>query len=130
MNEEVSRLLAKAERSITAAGTLLRAGDTDFAASRAYYAIFYTAEALILSRGLTFSKHTGVHAAFGKHFAKPAVLDPKYHRWLLEAFAARIAGDYDVDVVLEIEDVEETIRRAEDFLRVARDHVHDMVDGE
>jgi hypothetical protein len=68
MNEEVTGLLAKAERSITAASTLLRAGDADFAASRAHYAMFYTAEALLLSRDLTFSKHTGVHAAFGRHF--------------------------------------------------------------
>lgn len=124
MNEEVAGLLSKAERSVAAATTLLRTGDADFAASRAYYAMFYTAEALLQVRGLTFSKHTGVHAAFGKHFAKSAALDPKYHRWLLEAFTARIAGDYGVDVVLEAEEVEETIRRAEAFLQVARDHLH------
>ena len=36
-----------------------------FAASRAYYAMFYAAEALLQSRGLAFSKHSAVHAAFG-----------------------------------------------------------------
>lgn len=123
MSDEVVGLLFKAERSIAAASTLLRTGDADFAASRAYYAMFYTAEALLLSRGLTFSKHTGVQAAFGKHFARSAELDPKYHRWLLEAFAARIAGDYGLEIVLETTEVEETIRRAEDFLQTARDHL-------
>lgn len=101
MSEEVSGLLRKAGRSLKAAGALLHAGDTDLAASRASYAMFYTAEALLLSRGLCFSKHSGVQAAFGKHFARPAEFDPKFHRWMLEAFAARIAGDYGVDAVLD-----------------------------
>ena len=42
MNEELVGLLSKAERSIAAASTLLQTGDTDFAASRAYYAMFYS----------------------------------------------------------------------------------------
>jgi uncharacterized protein (UPF0332 family) len=124
VSEEIAGLLDKAERSIAAAGTLLHTGDADFAASRAYYAIFYTAEALLLSRGLSFSKHTGVHAAFGKHFAQSGELDSRYHRWLLEAFTARIAGDYGAEMVLEPGDVEETIRRAQEFLAAARGHLH------
>lgn len=124
MSQEVSGLLSKAERSIAAASTLLRTGDTDFAASRAYYAMFCAAEALLLSRGLSFSKHTGVHAAFGKHFAKSGEFHSKYHRWLLEAFAARIAGDYGADVVLVNTDVEETIQRADAFLQATREYLH------
>jgi uncharacterized protein (UPF0332 family) len=115
MNEEVAGLLSKAKRSIAVAAGLLAAGDADFAASRAYYAMFYTAEALLPSRSLSFDEHAGVQAAFGKHFARSAELDPRYHRWLLEAFTARIAGDYGIDMVLESTDVEETIRRAEEF---------------
>jgi uncharacterized protein (UPF0332 family) len=129
VSEEASGLLAKAERSIAAAATLLRAGDADFASSRAYYAMFYTAEALLSAEGLSFSKHTGVHAGFGKHFARAGVLDPMYHRWLLEAFATRIAGDYGVDVVIEAAEVEETIRRAKEFLAIARDHLDEAPAG-
>jgi uncharacterized protein (UPF0332 family) len=130
VNEEIAGLLDKAERSIAAARTLLRSGDPDFAASRAYYAMFYTTEALLLSRGLSFRKHTGVHAAFGKHFARSGELDAKYHRWLLEAFTARIAGDYGAAGVLEPGDVEDTIRRAKEFLTAARDHLHRGPDEE
>ena len=130
MKEEAGRLLVKAERSIAAASTLLRSGDTDFAASRVYYAMFYTAEALLAARELTFSKHAGVHAAFGKHFAMAGVLDARYHRWLLEAFATRIAGDYGVDPVIESVEVEEAIRRAKDFLSAARKQLHEESTGE
>jgi hypothetical protein len=41
---------------------------SDFAASRAYSSLFYTAEALLLSRGLSYSSHPAVIASFGKEF--------------------------------------------------------------
>ena len=121
MTEEVIGLLHKAERSVTAAATLLQAGDTDFAASRSYNAMFYTAEAVLLSPGFSFRKHTGVQAPFGKHFAKGRELDPEHHRWLLEAFAARIAGDYRVDVVRCHHKV---VKRQPASLRLRRGNVH------
>lgn len=52
------------------------------------------------------------------------MLDAKYHRWLLEAFATRIVSDYGVDAVIEPAEVNGSIRRAQEFLQVARDHLH------
>jgi len=52
MNEGIESLLDKAKRSQKAAAKLFKDGDVDFAASRAYYSLFYTASALLLSRGL------------------------------------------------------------------------------
>ena len=43
--EEIASLLAKARRSVKAAERLLQAGDYDFAVSRAYYGMFYVAQA-------------------------------------------------------------------------------------
>jgi uncharacterized protein (UPF0332 family) len=60
MIEETGQLLDKADRAIAAAETLLQAGATDFAAGRAYYAMFFTAEALLLEKGLSYSKHSAV----------------------------------------------------------------------
>lgn len=37
----------------------------DFAVSRAYYAMFYIAEAFLLGQDLSFSSHAGVISAFG-----------------------------------------------------------------
>ena len=42
---------------------------------------FYLAVALLNERDLHFRKHAGVHAAFGEHFAKTGVINPKFHRW-------------------------------------------------
>jgi uncharacterized protein (UPF0332 family) len=92
MKEVSEKRLAKAVRSIAAAERLLGHCDAEFAVSRAYYAMFYVAEALLHERNLQFSKHAAVHAAFGKQFAKTGDLDPKYHRWLIQAFNSRITG--------------------------------------
>lgn len=58
MRPESSALLEKASQSIQAAKNLRRDGYLDFAASRAYNAMFYVAEALLLEDGLSFSGHS------------------------------------------------------------------------
>jgi hypothetical protein len=56
------------------------------------------AEAILATKGLRYAKHGGVHAAFGEHVVKAGEMDPRYHRWLLDAFDRRITADYGVDV--------------------------------
>lgn len=125
MKAKTRQLLDKADDAIEAADLLLKGGKPEFAAGRAYYAMFYVAEALLFEQGLSFRKHSGVHAAFGKHFAKTEELDPRFHRYLLEAFESRIEGDYGVDVDLSEESAEELIDRAREFLQAARNYLGD-----
>lgn len=123
MKEETQKLLDKARRAVHAAETLLREGDVDFAAGRAYYAMFYAAEALLHEKGLRSRKHSGVHAMFGEQFAKGGLVDPKFHRWLLDAFDKRTQGDYGIDAVLTPEDVTLMIAEASEFFQEARRYV-------
>ena len=120
MKETSQKLLEKSARAIRAAEILLREGDLDSAAGRAYYAMFYVAEALLFEKGLQFRKHSGVHSAFGEHFAKAGLLDSKFHRWLLNASDKRIQADYGVDALLSGEDVELVLEQAREFLGEAR----------
>ena len=120
MKEHTRKLLDKAARAADVAKTLLKRSDVDFAASRAYYSMFYVAEALLNEKGLRFRKHGGVHGAFGDHFIKTGLLDPKFHRWLLDAFDKRIQGDYGVEAAITEEDVEQLISQAGEFLREAQ----------
>lgn len=123
MKKATQDLLKKAARAISAAERLLQGGDTEFAVGRAYYAMFYTAEALLNEKDLRFRKHGGVHGAFGEHFVKTGQFDPKYHRWLLEAFNKRVTGDYGVEAVFTIEEASTLIQRATGFLQEARGHL-------
>jgi uncharacterized protein (UPF0332 family) len=94
-------LLQKAERSLRAAQRLLEEDNADFAASRTYYAYFYTAQALLLTKGLQFSRHGQVLAQFGRHFSKTRLIDPLYHRLLGRAFELRQIADYQAGIVIE-----------------------------
>jgi uncharacterized protein (UPF0332 family) len=123
MREDIGKFLEKASRAIRAADTLLREGDVDFAAARAYYAMFYVARALLEEQGLRPRKHGGVHAAFGERFARTNVLDPKFHRWLLDAFDRRTQADYGVEAIVTSEEVTRMIEQAREFLRQANQHL-------
>jgi uncharacterized protein (UPF0332 family) len=90
-------LLNKARESIRAAELLLRENFPDIAASRGYYAMFYIAEALLLSRDLAFSSHAAVIAAYGKEFAHTKELDPKFHHYLRASQEIRLIGDYAIE---------------------------------
>ena len=120
MKEATAKRLETAARAIRAAERLLADGDADFAVSRAYYAMFYTAEALLHEMGLRFRKHSGVHNGFAQHLVKAGAFEKKYHRWLVEAFQERIAGDYWVEPLTTREQVQTRIDQAMGFLAAAR----------
>lgn len=69
--EQLKAMLKKARRYMKSAETLRLEADYDSAISRLYYAMFYCAEALLLTRGLRFSSHKAVISAFAQHFVKP-----------------------------------------------------------
>ncbi|MHC1724534.1 MAG: HEPN domain-containing protein [Syntrophobacteraceae bacterium] len=116
MTEAVHELLEKSTQSIRAAGLLLKEGYFSFAASRAYYAMFYAVEALLMSRGTSFSKHAGVIASFGKQFVKTGAFDSRFHRYLLNAFKLRNVGDYGGVQAVSEENARQVIDEAGELL--------------
>jgi len=120
VKEATQKLLAKADRALKFAERLGTDDDGEFAVGRAYYAMFYTAEALLNEKSHRFRKHGGVHGAFREHFVKTRLLDSKYHRWLLEAFSKRITGDYGIESELTADDATVLIDQAREFLYAAK----------
>ena len=124
MKEYSSKLFSKALDAIEAAEALLNIGKAEFAAGRAYYAMFYVAEALLYNEfDLKFSQHGQVIAAYGKNFAKTKALDPKFHRWMRDGFDKRITGDYGVDTGIEDEIVATMINQAREFVLAAQKYL-------
>jgi uncharacterized protein (UPF0332 family) len=81
--------------------------------------MFYIAEALLLSRDLSFSKHSAVIAVFGQHFSKAGIVPAEYQRYLTEAESLRHMGDYGERSSVTPDRALEQIRRAEQFLMLA-----------
>jgi uncharacterized protein (UPF0332 family) len=92
-------------------------------ASRLYYAMFYCAEALLLTKGLSFSKHGSAIAAYGQHFVKTGEMPAETHRWLRDALDKRQLADYEVRPILSDDDIEEMEAQAVQFLDAAREYL-------
>jgi len=86
------------------------------AVNRIYYALFYQVSALLLTRGLSFSRHSGVLAAFNKEFVKTGEIDKELGKFYNRMFEHRRAGDYGELVEFEEEDVRKWLKTAEEFL--------------
>ena len=117
MTEDVRKLIEKGERSINLEKEICERGDYDFAVSRAYYAMFYLTEAILLTKNLSFSKHGAVIAAFGQHFVKTGLLEAKLHEWLREAFDKRAIGDYSYEITITQVEAKGIIDQAEEFIK-------------
>ena len=121
MSKEIRDLLGKSAQSRDAALLLLKDDYVDFAASRAYYAMFYAIEALLLSTDLCFSKHSAVISAFGKEFIKTGLLDVRFHRSVMDAFDVRNAGDYGSMHAVSEKKTRQIITEAGELLEAVQD---------
>jgi uncharacterized protein (UPF0332 family) len=119
MTPEQQALINKAQRSLDAAQNLIEQGFYDFAVSRAYYAMFYLAEALLDREGLSFSSHAGVISAFGQYLARPGKVPAELHRQLIDAQAQRTRADYDLHPGLSQSDAETLVNQAQTFSAIA-----------
>ena len=126
MTPEIQGLLDKAKQSTEAAQSLLADNYVDFAASRAYYAIFYALEALLLSKNLSFSKHSAVISAFGKEYVKSGVFDPRFHRAAIDAFDLRNAGDYGTMHAVSEELASQTIQNARELIQTVSSYIEEL----
>jgi uncharacterized protein (UPF0332 family) len=120
VKDTTRQLFDRAVDAIEAAEILLANNKVDIAAGRAYYAMFYTAEALLNEKDILFGKHGNTIAAYGQHFAKTKVLDPKFHRWLITAFDQRQIGDYAFHPDVDKDVVVLMLAQADEFLVTAR----------
>jgi uncharacterized protein (UPF0332 family) len=68
---EVSLYVEHAREMLEVAAHNIAEGFYSSAINRAYYAIFYAANALLSTQGLARGKHSGVIAAFRERFVKP-----------------------------------------------------------
>lgn len=116
---EVQALVEKARESLEVAHGLVRDEHFDFAASRAYYAMFYVAVALLYHRGKTYNKHSAVISGFGREYAKPGRLDAKFHRWLIDAQDFRNIGDYGIKIHVSEEQAKLVCEWADEFIGAA-----------
>jgi uncharacterized protein (UPF0332 family) len=92
--QKVRQYLKWAHQALETSRLALDHRDYIGAVNRAYYVIFYSANALLVTRGLERSKHSGTLAAFRQHFVKTGIIAAEYSDFYGAAMEDRHAGDY------------------------------------
>jgi uncharacterized protein (UPF0332 family) len=127
MKDETRRVieyrLKRAHRTLDAAELLLQQGFLEEASSRIYYGTFYSVVALLATKGLQSSKHTGVMALFHQEFVKPGIFPRELARALDRAFDSRLGGDYEDFVRFEEEELRQLLDQARAFVGKAEELV-------
>jgi len=121
--DEIAANIERAEKSVQAAEELLSKDYYDFAASRAYYAVFYAATAILLCEELEFRKHSGVISAIHQHFIKTGKLDQELGKNLNWLFELRSIGDYGVVIHVPGKDAEKAVKAAKIFLTAIKNYI-------
>ena len=119
--KEVGLYMENAQESLSVAQLNF---DNDFyaaAINRAYYAIFYAANALLATRKLARSKHSGVLAAFRQHFIKPGLLSSELSEIYGQVLDDRHEGDYEIITATSKEDAAVDLQQARAFVAEVED---------
>ena len=128
-SSDIEHLLKLADESHAAAKVMIDNSIIRFSAAQSYYTIFYLAQAMLLSKGLMFSSHSGVVAAYGKEFARTRLLDPKFHRYIIDAQERRQVGHYgDEHEEVTDEEARESYQWAGEFMEAVKEYLQNTSD--
>ena len=112
----VSKIIKKAKNSLSGAKHLFNEGHFDFAASRAYYAVFYALVSVLSTKDLQFKKHSSVIGSFNKHFIRTGIFPQNLSKQINRLFQERTEADYDWDAIIEKNDARQDIKTAEEIV--------------
>lgn len=121
---EVESLLKRADRYLVTAEVLVREGDFESSVSRSYYAMFFSAQALLLSKGLHFSSHKMTISAFGEQFVKTGIFSKDMGKDFNKAFDRRQISDYYHDFIIDKSEAEEFIISGKNFVNKVKEHLN------
>ena len=98
------------------------------AVNRSYYAMFYSARALVAKDNLDFSKHSAVISYFRKNYIKTRIFDTKLSKYIGDAFDLRSDGDYTYFFVLSKTDASTLYQNAVEFYEAVKNFLESARD--
>ncbi len=127
---ESATLMERAIRYLQSADLLLRDGDYESAVSRTYYAMFFAAQAVLLSQNLSFSSHRAVLSAFGEKYVKTGIFSKQMGRQLNLAFEKRQLGDYEYRFVISADEAKDLLANGRQFVAEIEMHFRNKAKSE
>ena len=115
--------LSLADEELNAADALLQEGFARVSLTRAYFAVFHAARALLYAAGFDPRTHAGVHHLFNLHFVKSARFEPGTSRLMARLQKYREEADYSRAFVVDATGAREELAAARAFVETVRAQV-------
>lgn len=116
-NEEIKAELTAAKEALDDAESNMSENRFRTAISRAYYAIFHAARAVVWTRGLAPKTHKGLARQFGQYVVRARLTDKRFNKILKDAADERELADYNAMTgSFEKEDVVSLVSEAREFV--------------
>ncbi len=112
--------MARGTEALSAADELLRLELYNDAISRAYYAAYHWARAVLLTEGLESKTHRGLNQLLGLHFVRVGRLDQEATALLARLEDSRSASDYSASFRFSADEARGAIKSARRFIELCR----------
>ena len=119
-NENAREEMVKGNEALHAAEELLRLGLFNDAVSRAYYAAYHWARALLFTQGIESKTHRGLVQLVGLHFVRTQRLSVEATTMLGQLANQREASDYTTSLRFDAKEATEVVRQASAFIELCR----------
>lgn len=96
--------------------------------NRAYYAIYHVINAIHGMKGVAYKWHKDAIANFNKEYVKTEIFPWEIGRKIAGVEEIRHASDYDDFYIATIEEVNEQIAIAEEFIQMVEDYCNQYMD--
>lgn len=110
--------LEKAGNTLSDARRYANDATLESTVNRIYYAMFYAVNALLITKELSSSKHSGVRALFNKEIVNKGLIEKQWGEFYADMFDRRQKGDYTDFVQFEKRDIEIWLEKADEFITI------------
>ena len=118
-----------AKEDLKSAKILRDAASYKGANNRAYYAIYHAINAVHGMNGVAYKRHKDAIGNFNKEYVKTEIFPREIGRKIASVEEIRHASDYDDFYIATIEEVNEQIAVAEEFIRMVEEYCNQQLNN-
>jgi hypothetical protein len=122
----IKSYISKAESKLAVAQRLYDSKDYEDSVSRAYYAVFHAAQALLLTEGQKAETHKGVVTLFGLLFVMTGKFSKELGKYLSNLKDDRESGDYELFSFIDESTAKSALEEAVEFLKEAKSYLEKL----
>lgn len=116
-------MLDKAKRSLASSERLIENSYCDVASSRAYYAVLYVMQAVLLTKEITYRKERAIIRMFSREFVRTGVFPKQFGAMVRRLYKQRWVADERFDRRINRAEAELDLKTAEEIVRAVVEYL-------